>query len=308
MYGIPGYDDLVPDESEEGQQAWRAEAGQFLREADAIDRGPLSAGRCRHARLHQGGGHPGAGGHRPGRATSTRSPPCSTQGRPPSWRWRPGRSWSITAAAEAYLTRLRRSGGWLDQIGERLRAGAGQGRLPVAPLAEQAITWAEGVLAAPTTARCSSPSRRRAGPGGGLGGGTPGGRRGGGDTRRWPGGWPPSGNCSRGRGPADQAGLDYLPGGDEDYARAIRIYTTLPLSAEELHQTGLDHVAALEARAVELGAGLGLSGLDEVFAALRDSAGKIPPRRRSAGRRPPCGGPRRGPRSSSPRRCRRRAR
>ncbi len=28
---------------------------------------------------------------------------------------------------------------------------------------------------------------------------------------------------------------------------------------------------------MELGAGLGLSGLDEVFAVLRDSAGKIPP-------------------------------
>ena len=36
MYGIPGYDDLVPDESGEGQQAWRAEVGQFLREAGAI--------------------------------------------------------------------------------------------------------------------------------------------------------------------------------------------------------------------------------------------------------------------------------
>ena len=35
MYGIPGYDDLVPDESEAGQQAWRAEVGQFLEEADA---------------------------------------------------------------------------------------------------------------------------------------------------------------------------------------------------------------------------------------------------------------------------------
>jgi hypothetical protein len=28
MYGIPGYDDLVPDDSEEGAQAWRAEAGR----------------------------------------------------------------------------------------------------------------------------------------------------------------------------------------------------------------------------------------------------------------------------------------
>ena len=50
--------------------------------------------------------------------------------------------------------------------------------------------------------------------------------------------------------PSGQAGLVYLPGGADDYARAIRIYTTLPLSPEELHQTGLDQIAALEARAV----------------------------------------------------------
>src|ERR1700734_262860 len=42
MYGIPGYDHLLPDESEAGQQAWRAEAEGFVREADAIDRGTLS--------------------------------------------------------------------------------------------------------------------------------------------------------------------------------------------------------------------------------------------------------------------------
>src|SRR5215470_16785306 len=36
MYGIPGYDDLLPDASEEGQQAWRAEAGRFLREVSTI--------------------------------------------------------------------------------------------------------------------------------------------------------------------------------------------------------------------------------------------------------------------------------
>ena len=76
--------------------------------------------------------------------------------------------------------------------------------------------------------------------------------------------------------PSGQAGLVYLPGGDEDYSRAIRIYTTLPLTADTLHQTGLDHVAALEDRAVRLGAGLGLTGLDQVRAALRDSAGRLP--------------------------------
>ena len=36
MYGIPGYDHLLPDESEAGEQAWRAEAGRFGAEAGAI--------------------------------------------------------------------------------------------------------------------------------------------------------------------------------------------------------------------------------------------------------------------------------
>jgi uncharacterized protein (DUF885 family) len=181
------------------------------------------------------------------------------------------------AAAEAYLIRLRRSGGWLDQIGQRLRAGAGKGRLPVAPLAEQAVTWADGVLAAPATSPVLSPQA--------------------------PQGWPNAAAWDAERRaiaeevvypaltrwvatvkdllprarPSQQAGMTYLPDGKEHYARAIQIYTTLPLSAEDLHQTGLDHIAALETRAVELGAGLGLDGLDEVFTALRDSAGQVPP-------------------------------
>jgi hypothetical protein len=44
---------------------------------------------------------------------------------------------------------LQRSGVLIDQLAQRLRTGAGKGRLPVAPLAEQAVAWAEGVLAAP---------------------------------------------------------------------------------------------------------------------------------------------------------------
>src|SRR5262249_33694265 len=187
----------------------------------------------------------------------------------------PGRARAAPPGAGAWVPRLRRSGTWLDQIAERLQNGAGQGRLPVAPLAEQAITWAEGVLAAPAASPVLSP--------------------------RPPQEWPAVAAWERERRavaegvvhpalarwvatvkellpqarPSGRAGLACLPGGDEDYARAIRIYTTLPLSPDELHQTGLDHVATLAARAVELGAGLGLSGLDEVFAALRDSSGQV---------------------------------
>ena len=61
MYGIPGYDDLMPDDSAEGQQAWRAEAGRFLDEARAIERGTARRGRRGDARLRDRGGRAGGG-------------------------------------------------------------------------------------------------------------------------------------------------------------------------------------------------------------------------------------------------------
>jgi uncharacterized protein (DUF885 family) len=276
MYGIAGYDDLLPDSSAEGQLAWRAEAEQFLREAAAITPGQLTpadavtldcvteAAAQELAVIDM--------------AQDEHTVTAMHYAGPAVFLAVAARTVLVDqAAAEAYLTRLRRSGAWFGQIGERLRAGADRGRLPIAPLAEQAISWAEGVLASPDTSPLLSP--------------------------RPPQGWSRAAAWEselrtavtelvhpalarwvaivrellpRAR-TSDQAGLVWLPGGEADYARAVRIYTTLPLSPEDLHQTGLDHVAALEARAVELGAGLGLSGLDEVFAALRDSAGKIAP-------------------------------
>ncbi len=276
MYGIPGYDDLMPDESEEGEQAWRSEVAQFLGEADAIDPRPLTPANavtldCTREMATQ---------------ELTMIDMARAEYTVTAMQYAgPALLMAVAArtvlldetAAEAYLTRLRRSGAWLDQTGERLRAGARKGRFPVAPLAVLGITWAEAVLAGPVPAPVLSP--------------------------RPPEGWPGTAAWEDERRrvaaevvkpalvrwvatvrellprarPSDQAGLVYLPGGREDYARAVRAYTTLPRHPEQLHQTGLDHIAALEARAVELGAGLGLSGLDEVLGALRDSAGKISP-------------------------------
>ena len=276
MYGIPGYDDLMPDESEEGAQAWRAEVEQFLGEADAIDPGPLTPADAVTLDCTREMAAQELTMIDMARAeyTVTAMPYAG----PALLMAVAARTVLLdAAAAEAYLTRLRRSGAWLDQTGERLRAGARKGRLPVAPLVEQAITWAEAVLAGPVPAPVLSP--------------------------RPPEGWPGTAAWEDERRrvaaevvkpalvrwvatvrellprarPSEQAGLVHLPGGQEDYARAVRTYTTLPLHPEQLHQTGLDHIAALEARAVELGAGLGLSGLDEVLGALRDSAGKISP-------------------------------
>jgi len=281
MYGIPGYDDLLPDDSAEGQQAWRAEALRFLDEAAAIEQGETGRGQLTPA--------------------DTVTLDCTTQAAtqevtgvdmaadehtvtamqysgPPMFLAVAARTVLVDqAAAENYLTRVRGSGAWLDQIGDRLRAGASRGRLPVLPLAEQALSWVETVLAAPDSSPVLAPQP--------------------------PAGWARAAAWEEerraavaevvqpalarwadtvrelipGARPADRAGLRWLPGGEADYTRAIQVYTTLPLSAEELHKTGLDHVAALEARAVELGKGLGLSGREEVLAAIRESAGKLPP-------------------------------
>jgi uncharacterized protein (DUF885 family) len=276
MYGIPGYDDLVPDESEEGQRAWRAEVGRFLDEADAIAGGQLTPAEAvtldcaKEAAAEEQEAIDLAGAEYTVTAMQYAGPAAFLAVAARTVLVDP-------AAAEAYLSRLRRSGAWLDQIAARLRTGARKGRLPVAPLAEQAVTWAEGVLADPGGSPVLSPrppqgwrataaweEQRRAAaeevvyPA----------------LARWVA--TVKGLLPRAR-PSERAGLAYLPDGEADYARAVRIYTTLPLSAAELHQTGLDHIVALEERAVELGTGLGLSGLDEVFAALRDSNGQVAP-------------------------------
>jgi uncharacterized protein (DUF885 family) len=276
MYGIPGYDDLLPDSSEQGQQAWRAEAGRFLSEAAAIAPGQLTPPDaitldCTTEAVAQELANIDM-------AQEEHTVTAMQYTGPAAFLAVAARTVLVDpAAAEAYLTRLRRSGAWFDQLGERLRIGASRGRLPIAPLAEQAVSWAEKVLAAPTASPVLLP--------------------------RPPQGWPRAAEWEQERAAAaaevvhpalarwvavvrellpqartaDRAGLVWLPGGEADYARAIRSYTTLPLSAKDLHQTGLDHVAQLESRAVALGAGLGLSGLDAVFNALRDSAGKLPP-------------------------------
>jgi uncharacterized protein (DUF885 family) len=276
IYGIPGYDDLLPDDSAEGQQAWRAEAAAFLDEAASIGRGELTAADAvtldctTQAATQEVTGVDLASDEHTVTAMQYSGPAMFLGVAARTVLMDP-------AAAEDYLTRVRGSGAWLDQISERLRAGARTGRLPVAPLAAEALTWVEEVLAAPDRSPVLSPApppdwdrtaaweaERRAAvtdvvqPA----------------LARWADTVRELLPLAR---PAEHAGLRWLPNGEADYARAIRIYTTLPLSAEELHQTGLDHVAALDERTVELGKALGLSGRDEVLAAIRESAGKLPP-------------------------------
>ncbi len=182
------------------------------------------------------------------------------------------------AAAADYLTRLRGSARWIDQIGERLRDGAHRGRVPVAHLVEQAIGWADAILAAPGSATLPVPQ-----PPPGWDG-----------AQAWRAEVEAAATevlrpalarwralladelLARAR-PDTQPGLVHLPGGAEGYAGAVRRHTTLPVTAEELHRIGVEHVAALEERALELGASLRLADLASIHAAMRAAAAQVDP-------------------------------
>jgi uncharacterized protein (DUF885 family) len=69
----------------------------------------------------------------------------------------------------------------------------------------------------------------------------------------------------------DRPGLVHQRGGAEVYRTLIRVHTTLDLSPEELHATGLAEIERIDAEFVELGRRvLGTHGLDSTLAALRD--------------------------------------
>lgn len=108
-YGVPGYDDRVPDDSEAGEDSRRSELESTL----------VEAGRLEHASLSE-----------PDSITLA----CLRE------------NVAGEQAAVDYLDRLRAGGTWIDQQTERLRIGAAKGRLPVAPLVREAIEWAEYVL------------------------------------------------------------------------------------------------------------------------------------------------------------------
>ncbi len=71
--------------------------------------------------------------------------------------------------------------------------------------------------------------------------------------------------------PEEKSGVCWLPDGEEVYQRAIYRYTSLHLSAQEIHQIGLDEIAMLENEYRTLGGSvLGTSDLQEIYGRLRN--------------------------------------
>ena len=70
--------------------------------------------------------------------------------------------------------------------------------------------------------------------------------------------------------PQEKSGVCWLPGGEEIYARATKLYTSLDIDPEAVHQIGLDEIAALEdeyrATAATV---LGTTDIDEIYQKLR---------------------------------------
>jgi uncharacterized protein (DUF885 family) len=71
--------------------------------------------------------------------------------------------------------------------------------------------------------------------------------------------------------PDDKVGIRFVPGGTEGYRAAVRKHTTTELSPEEIHQIGLDCLAALQDEWAEIGGrALGVSDVPAILERLRD--------------------------------------
>jgi len=71
--------------------------------------------------------------------------------------------------------------------------------------------------------------------------------------------------------PEGKEGLVWLPDGEEVYRRSIRWFTTLPMTAQEIHEIGLQQIARLADEYREIGGEvLGTTDLQEIFSRLRD--------------------------------------
>ena len=166
-------------------------------------------------------------------------------------------------AERAFFRRLAAVPGYLETVAERNRTGVAAGRLPVADRAEHLVRHLDGYLADPAgdlllrVPVADSAERDRLLL----------------DVVR-----PAFARyrdvvaaevVPRGR-PADQPGLCWIPGGDSAYAGLVRMHTTTDRTPQELHDTGLELIAALADEYVEIGSrAFGLHTLEEIRARLR---------------------------------------
>jgi uncharacterized protein (DUF885 family) len=275
--GVSGFDALVPDPSREGAARGAAQIAAVEQRLRAVDTGQLDdAGRTDAAVLaHLAGAarsdleqglweaNPSAGGYVSPAATMLQSVPAALLGDP--------------AAVDGYLERLRGLPGFLDAVTARYRQAVAGGRNPAQDGVRQAIDQLAAHLArdlaSDALVAVALPATARLG---GTGAAAVRERAAGivaGQVR-------PAMqrllDCLRQdllpvARPDDQAGICFVPGGEEGYLAAVRQHTTTGLTPGQIHQTGLDCLAALREEWAELGGRvLGISGLPGILARLRE--------------------------------------
>ena len=73
--------------------------------------------------------------------------------------------------------------------------------------------------------------------------------------------------------PVDKVGIRWIDGGEEAYQAAMRTYTSVDLTAGQIHQIGLDTITSLEDEYRELGAeAFGTDDLEKIYSTLKDDS------------------------------------
>ncbi len=265
--GIDGYDDAVPDLSWQRRQAWREELVATLLRVDQLRADDIDNGLLLRAMRDDVVRALAAIDSRVEDFTVTTFPKDG-----------PSRLLFVAAratvddpaAASDYLSRCRKFSTYLAQKRVGLLDAAQAGLLPVAPLVQNAITQVRKHLADPS----HDPLLAHKPPAG------------------WDGASAWRSNLERVVSeqvrpalvgyldtlvemlprcrPGDRAGLVHVPGGVAAYACCIRQGTTLPLSADDVHQIGLAELARTEDLVEELGRQVfGERGVATVFDRLR---------------------------------------
>ncbi|NUR26166.1 MAG: DUF885 domain-containing protein [Catenulispora sp.] len=259
VFGVPGYDDQVPDPGRAAADRLRATFENLAAELAAIDPSTLDdAGRVTHSALAStlAGeiGQLAAG-------LSEIAVSASIAGVVPLFVGTlPVAPLGTQEADAAYLRRLGGLGEYLDRLGQRHLDALADGRTPTALGVTQAVAQIDAYLgsdlgsdpmvavrgAEDVVTTVVRPALRRyrtllA-------------------TRLQPAG--------RGDG---QVGVCHVPAGDAGYLAEIRAHTTTDLSPEEIHTMGVRLVARLRDEFAELGGrALGTSDPDEVLQRLRN--------------------------------------
>jgi uncharacterized protein (DUF885 family) len=271
LYGIAGYEPEVPDPSREGDEQQRRRLAAIETGLAAVDTAQLSGTdritwamlarllRDEQAALQHGLPEVAVSATMMGNLSGVVAAV-------------PAASVATPVAAQGYLTRLGRLGGYFDRLAKRHQQAAADGRFPTARGVRQAVAQVDGYLATPLA---QDPLLRpRSGP-------AP-------DVEQWR---AEAAELVRsvvrpalaryravlaeellpvGR-PDEQAGICHIPGGREGYLARVRAHTTTELTPEEIHETGRRLITELRAEFRERGArALGAGDVSTVLGRLRD--------------------------------------